>query len=268
MKKLWLMIALAGCSIAQGLFAAPTLPPVVRIDVWSNQRWDDPFCSDDPVEIFFRVDEYAYLTIYQINPWGGVDIVYPRPHHRWIAVLPKRTYSLSDLASDLYLQYDGVEGSAHLGIIATHDPIDLVPWLESGFRNCGFTFGRPASRHASIEINVALERIQADLRFRLGTYCEPTFFARVIYLRPRPVRPPVVIYRTPRPQIDIWGKWRAGRSHPQEPPSYSKRDGDWRERTSQRPSDNQRTMRKSTRDSAQDKTESGKDRRTRKPRDR
>lgn len=265
MKKLCLMIALAGSSIATELFAAPTLPPVVCIEVWASQGWDDPFCSDDPVEVFFRVDECAYLTVYQINPWGGVDIIYPLPHHRWIAVLPKRTYSFYDLAPDLNLRYDGVEGSAHLGIIATHDPIDLIPWLESGFRSCGFAFGRPAGHRAVIEVNVALNRIQADLRFRLGTYCEPTFFSRVIYLRPRPVRPPIVIHRTPRRDIDVWGKWRSGRSHPQEPSSYSDRHDDReRSRYSPRP-EKERKIEKSPRGASSPRRDESKSRRVRKP---
>jgi len=266
MKKLWLMIALVGSNIATGLFASPILPPVVRIEVWASQGWDDPFYSDDPVEVFFRVDECAYLTVYQINPWGGVDIIYPRPYHRWVAVLPKRTYSLSDLASDLNLYYDGAEGTAHLGIIATHAPIDLVPWLESGFRSCGFAFGRPTGHRASIEVNLALERIHADLRFRLGTYCEPTFFSRVIHLRPRPVRPPIVIHRQWRPEINTWGKWGSRRSYLPPPTSYGKRDSDVRYRDAAPDDNKQRAMRKSNSAPPPEKRkESAKDRRARKP---
>jgi hypothetical protein len=247
------------------LSAALILPPVVRIEVWSSQRWDDPFCSDDPLEVFFRVDEVAYLTIYQINPWGGVDIIYPLPHHRWVAVLPRRIYSLSDLAPDLSLYYEGAEGSAHLGVVATRDPIDIVPWIESGFRNCGFAFGRPVSRHTSIEINVALERIHADLRFRLGSSCAPAFFSRVIYLRPRVVRPPVVIYRSPRPAIEGWSRWGRGASSPSHRRSYDRRDTDTRYRDA-RPSENkQRTIHKPSRESSSKRTENAKDRRVRKP---
>ena len=264
MKVYLLILTLAACAVVQSAIASPTIPPPIRIEVWSNQHLDDPFCSDEPVEFFFRVDECAYLTIYQINPWGGVDILYPRPHHRWIAVAPRRTYCLTDLAPDLFLDYEGVDGSAYIGVIATHDPIDLVPWLESGFRSQGFVFGRPVGGHSSVEVNVVLERIHADLRFRIGRYCEPTFFTRVIYLKPRPVRPPVVIYRPPRPDIRIWGRWGGGRSNPSAPPSYEKQQ-DRRYRESRPAEEKQRTIRKSTRDSSSDKTESKKDRRTRKP---
>jgi hypothetical protein len=264
MKKLWLMIGLAGCFGAIDSLAVPTMPSAVRIEVWSSQRWDDPFYSDDPLDIFFRVDEVAYLTIYQVNPWGGVDIIYPLPHHRWVAVLPRRIYSLNDLASDLNLYYEGAEGSAHLGIIATRDPIDIVPWLEGGFRNCGFAFGRPVSPRVSIEINVALERIHADLRFRLGSRCEPAFFSRVIHLRPRVVRPPVVIYHSPRPSVDIWGRWGRDRSSQDRQRTYDRRESGTRYRDSAPRESEQRTTQKPTRETSSKKSEGSKDRRVRK----
>jgi len=261
-----LTMALAACAVGSSASAAPTVPPTIRLEVWSSQRFEDPFCSDDPLEFFFRVDECAYLTIYQVNPWGGVDIIYPRPPHRWIAVLPRRTYCLTDLAPDIYLAYEGVEGSAHIGIIATHDPIDLVPWLESGFRSYGFVFGRPAVFHSSINVNVVLDHIQADLRFRLGRYCEPTFFTRVIHLRPRPVRrPPVVIYRAPRPGWHTWKDPRSGWPNSPSPRSFSKRHSDLEGREALPPEKKQRTISKSSKDSSPSRPVSAKERRVRKP---
>lgn len=195
------------------LNAAFGAPPEIHLEVWSFQHFDDPFCSDDAVEIYFRVDECAYLTIYQINPWGGVDIIYPRPHHRWIMVLPHRTYCLSDLATDLYLHYGGVEGRACIGIIAAPDPIDLVPWLESDFCSYGFVSGQPPAYGWAIDVTAVLGRIQADLRFRIGKRCVPTFFTQVIHLRPKPL-PPVVIYGVPRPPARSWGTWNNGRTFP------------------------------------------------------
>lgn len=267
MKIAFLTIALAICTAVPGTFAAPALPPQIRIEVWSTQHFEDPFWSNDPVELFFRVDECAYLTIYQINPWGGVDIIYPRPHHRWIAVLPHRTYSLIDLAADLYLDYEGVDGSAYLGIIATHDPIDLVPWLESGFRSYGFVFGRPQASQSSIDISVVLDRIQTDLRFRIGRHCEPAFFTTIIYLRPRPLPPPVVIYRTPRPSVRIWGSWDDYKPNPPTPPSNAKQHPDVRSRShySPPPKGDQREIFKLRNNSATPRQETNKDRRVRKP---
>jgi hypothetical protein len=182
----------------------------IGIEVWSNQSFAEPFCSDAPVEIYFRVTEVGYITVYQINPWGGVEIIYPLPHHHWRPVYPRRTYRLIDLAPDIFLLYDGAEGYAHIGIIATPQPVHLVPWLEAGFRECGLVFGRPARAfeperyHARIDFRLVINRVEADLRLRLGPRCVPSFYVAPIYVRPRIVvaPPPVRAFGPAR-------RWRA-----------------------------------------------------------
>lgn len=242
MKNFIIAIVLAIGAAQPAAAAAPIVPPAIRLEVWSHQRFDDPFSSDDLVEVFFRADAFAYLTIYQVNPWGGVDIIYPRPHHRWVAILPHRVYCLSDLAADLYLDYEGVEGSAHLGFIATHEPVDLLPWLESGFHRYGFVFGRPGYGRPSVEVSVALGHIEADLRFRLGNHRVPAFFTRVIHLRPRYREPRAVVYRRSRPEIYIEGKWNTSRPSSPAPRFYSKRYPDTRYRFTPPPEDKRRTV--------------------------
>jgi hypothetical protein len=242
MKKIMLAIVLATGAAQPVAAAMPIVLPAIRLEVWSHQRFDDPFSSDELVEIFFRSDAGAYLTIYQINPWGGVDIIYPRPHHRWVAILPHRVYCLSDLAADLYLDYEGVEGHAHLGFIATHEPVDLLPWLESGFHRYGLVFGRPGYCRPSLEVSVALGHIEADLRFRLGNHCRPAFFTRMIHLRPRYREPRAVVYRRSRPEIEIGGKWNTYRPSSPAPPAYSKRFPDIRYRAVSPPEDKRRTV--------------------------
>jgi hypothetical protein len=145
----------------------------IEIKVWSSQSFDDPFCSDDPVDIYFRVNRASYVTVYQINPWGGVDIIYPRPHHRWLPVQPGRAHRLVDVAADLELYYGGAEGRAYIGIIATRHPIDIVPWLEAGFRDRGVVCGRPSHVSVNVDFNLVINRVLADVRVRLGSACAP-----------------------------------------------------------------------------------------------
>jgi len=198
------VIIVLACWATAG-WAAAHFPPTIHLEVWSSHGFDDPFSSDEPIDVFFQADAFAYLTVYQVNPWGGVEILYPRPQHRWIAVMPGRTYCLSDLASDLQLYYDGAEGSAYFGIIATPEPIDLAVWLESGFQSCGLHFGRRPGVAVSFDIGAVLGRVQADLRFRIGNRCEPSFFNRVIRLRPRSSPPQLGTYRPFRPGFRAWG---------------------------------------------------------------
>ncbi len=168
----------------------------IDLKVWSSQSFDDPFCSDDPINIYFRVDRLSYITVYQINPYGGVEILYPLSHHRWSPVFPRRTYRLTDLAVDLDFFYDGLEGSAYIGVVATRQPIDIVPWLEAGFRDCGLVFGRPSRVAVGVDFHFAINRVLTDVRVRLESACAPAFYVAPIYVRPR-----VAIHRRP-----VWSK--------------------------------------------------------------
>lgn len=175
----------------------------IDLQVWSSQSFDDPFCSDDPIAIYFRVDRLSYITVYQINPYGGVEILYPRSHHRWSPVFPRRTYRLTDLAADLDFFYDGLEGSAYIGVVATRQPIDIVPWLETGFRDCGLVLGRPSRVVVDVDFHFAINRVLTDVRVRLGSACAPAFYVAPIYVRPR-----VAIHRRP-----VWPKPRHHKSY-------------------------------------------------------
>lgn len=193
----------------------------IEIKVWASQSFDDPFCSDDPIDIYFRVNSLSYITVYQINPWGGVEILYPLARHRWKPVYPGRTYRLTDLSYDLALLYNGVEGNAYIGMVATRQPIDIVPWLEAGFRDCGLVFGRPERVVVGVDFQLAINHVLADVRLRLGTACAPAYYVAPLYVRPRVVvrRPPV---RAFEPPIFVWP---TPPRHKSPPPKWGNRDG-------------------------------------------
>jgi len=182
----------------------------VELKVWSAQNFADPFCSDDPIDIYFRVNRPSYITVYQVNPRGGVDILYPLSCHRWQAVYPGRTYRLIDLSTDLDFFYDGIEGNAYIGMVATRQPIDIVPWLEAGFRDQGLVFGRPARVTVGIDFRLVLDRVFADVRVRLGSACASTHYIAPIYVRPRVVvrrPPPVIVWPEPPRHKSYPPKW-------------------------------------------------------------
>jgi hypothetical protein len=188
--------------------------------VWSSQSFDDPFCSDESIDVYFRVNRLSYITVYQINPYGGVEMLYPLSYHRWAPVFPGRTYRLTDLAADLDFFYDGVEGRAYIGVIATRQPIDIVPWLEAGFRDCGLVFGRPSRVIMGVDFQLAINRVLADVRVRLGSACVPSFYVAPIYVRPRIVvhhRPPVVVWPAPRRHKSYPPQWYGHDDHPSSP---------------------------------------------------
>lgn len=180
-------------------------PREARVEVWTAQCHDEPW-EDECVEVFLRTSERGYVTVYQVTPYGNVEVLYPQPQHFQRELRADRIYRLSDLADDVYL-YDEVEGEIQIGVIYTPEPVALGPWLERSFVQAGLIWGRNKIVYARFDYPRIFARVEADIRVHIGSRCTPVFVVRPVHVRPR------VIYRAP-----YWdrGRWK---SHP----DYKKR---------------------------------------------
>jgi hypothetical protein len=192
-----------------------------RVEVWTAPCPDDPY-DDAHLEVFLRSDRRGFVTVYQITPFGGVEVLYPRAHHRQYELRPDRVYRLSDLADDVYL-YDEDEGYAQLGVIYTPEPVVLAPWLERSFCDAGLIIGRNKIVYAHFDFPRIFARVEADIRIHLGSRCAPSFVVRPVYVRPR------IIYRGP--DRDHWYRkpHHDYRKHDDDKHDYEKRDYDKRD---------------------------------------
>jgi len=181
-------------------------PREARVEVWTAQCHDDGYDAER-TEVFLRLSERGYVTIYQITHFGNVEILYPRPHHHQHELRADRIYRLVDLADDVCL-YDDVEGDAQIGVIFTPEPVVLAPWLERSFVEAGLVIGRNKFIYAHCDFPRVFARVEADIRIHLGARCAPVFVATPVYVRPR------VVYRQP--------DWDRGHWRPH--PDYKKRD--------------------------------------------
>ena len=206
MRRLYstLMLALTvllGWQTAQAGHAHDT-----RVEVWTAQSYDD-FYDEAVVEVFLRLHERGYVTVYQITPYGNLEVLYPRPHHDQRELRPNRIYRLHDLADDIYL-YDEEEGEVQIGVIFTPEPVVVSPWLERSFVEAGLVFGRNKIIYAHVDFPRIFARVEADIRIHLGPRCRPAFVRTPVYVRPR------FVYRG--------GRWDHGYHKPR--PDYKKRD--------------------------------------------
>ena len=187
-------------------------PREAQVEVWTAQCHDDA-CEDEHLEVFLRLSKRGYVTVYQIMPYGRVEILYPLAHHYQHELRPDRIYRLTDLAEDVYL-HDEEEGDAQIGVIYTPEAVELAPWLERGFADAGLVISTGPIVYAHVDFPRIFARVEADIRIRLGRRCNPVFVVRPVY-----VRPSVVCRRTD------WGP-RRWRPHPH----YGKRDHRKRDR--------------------------------------
>lgn len=185
MTKFLLSFILMGVLVLASQRAEAHHPPAARVEVWSTQTsagWSD---GETYFEVFLRLSDRGYVTVYQIDPYGGVEIIYPLAHHHQRLLCPNRVYSLSDLADDLWLDYGDYTGQAQIGVIFTPEPVYLAPWLTRSFCAAGLTLGPARVVYRHYDFPRIFARVEADIRIHLGPRCAPAFFVAPIAVRPR-----------------------------------------------------------------------------------
>lgn len=155
-----------------------------RVEVWTAQAQYDAYDEDAGVEVFLRLHERGYVTVYQITPYGHVEVLYPRSHHLQYELRPNHIYRLCDLADDVYL-YNDEEGEVQIGVIFTPEPVVVAPWLERSFIEAGLVFGRNKIIYAHVDFPRVFARVETEIRIHLGPRCRPAFVRTPVYVRPR-----------------------------------------------------------------------------------
>lgn len=160
-------------------------PAEMRLEVRAAQSLFEPFAEDETIALSVRSAVSGYLTIYQIHPDSGLAVLYPQPQHRWLQVEAKKEYRLTEFAADLELKYRNLEGHVYIGMILTPEPTHLVPWIEQAFAEKDIRIGKKIAVTYTDELENLIEKVEADVRFRLGE-SQPCGFALIpLLLMPR-----------------------------------------------------------------------------------
>ncbi len=173
MRNIITAVAFVAAACWQPVSAQPS--NAVRVEIWPTQNLEQPLPDDAVIDMFVRVSSRGYVTLYQINPRGGVEILYPKSHHCWRALEPNRAYRLTELAEDIRLDYQGAEGSAYVGGVLTQHAMHIVPWLQQSFAAHGLPSGRHASGSDALDIPGIIAEVEKDIQFRLGANARPAF---------------------------------------------------------------------------------------------
>lgn len=89
----------------------------VDIEVWTDRGQDATYCVGDAIEIYFRTNVDAWVSLYDIDTTGRVQVLYPGPWERSALVRGGRTYRVSpEWGSRLAVV--GPEGWEHLRAVA------------------------------------------------------------------------------------------------------------------------------------------------------
>lgn len=173
MRKIITAVAFVAAVYGQPVSAQPST--AVRVEIWPAQKLEQPFADDAALDMFVRVSGRGYVTLYQINPGGGVEIIYPQSHHCWRALEPNRAYRFTELAEDIRLDYRGANGPVYIGGVLTEQAMHLVPWLKQSFAAHGLSIGRNASEAGAMDVPKIITEVEKDIQFRLGATAKTAF---------------------------------------------------------------------------------------------
>ncbi len=160
--------------------AAAQAGSAVRVEISPQLRPASASSGRGEIDLSIRSTSRGYLTLYQITPTGGFEILYPKPHHCWRALEANRIYHLEELAEDIRLPYESPSNNAYVGGIFTARPTHIVPWLEQALREQGLSSGRGNLAGAAPDPKRVIADLEADMQYRLGASARPAFAVAAI----------------------------------------------------------------------------------------
>jgi hypothetical protein len=102
------------------------------IDVWTNKGYDANYYYGEDVAVYFRADQDCFVVVYDIDPSGEVNILYPRSYDGVTSVEGGRVYRIPDYNEDYRLEVSGVSGPEHIFAVASYDymnPPDFIRYI-------------------------------------------------------------------------------------------------------------------------------------------
>jgi len=145
MKKYKMLIGLA---LAAVLFAAPAVfgqvyhvPPKAKlasepldIEVWTNKDEGETFGQGENLVIYFRVNRDSYVTIYDLDTKGNINLLFPFSSEDEHFVEAGLVYTIPDYYDDYVLRVNGPPGLEFIQAIASQTYFEIPEW-PNNFRD-------------------------------------------------------------------------------------------------------------------------------------
>ncbi len=98
--------------------------PYLDVKVWVDKGEGATYHPGDDVKVYFRTSRDCYVVIYDIDTRGYVSLLYPADREDDSYVEGGRVYRVPDNLDDYDLTIDGPNGSEHITVVASLEPID------------------------------------------------------------------------------------------------------------------------------------------------
>ncbi len=104
------------------------------IEVWTNKGYDATYYYGEDVAVYFRAERDCYVVVYDIDPSGWVNVLFPSNYYNSCYVTGDRVYRIPDYYSDYTLEVSSRSGTEHIFAVASYDyfePPDFM--MYSGY---------------------------------------------------------------------------------------------------------------------------------------
>jgi len=92
-----------------------------RVEVWTS-RGDDPYTSRQPVRVYFRAEQDAFVTIFRVDTDGRVQVLFPREPWEDNFARGEREYEVRGADSREAFYVDDYPGVGYVFAVAAADP--------------------------------------------------------------------------------------------------------------------------------------------------
>jgi len=108
------------------------------IDIWTNKGEGATYYYGEDVAIYFRAERDCYMVVYDIDPSGNVNILFPTNYYNSPYVEGDRVYRIPDYYSDYTLEVSSRSGTEHIFAVASYDyinPPDFMQYIDYDYGN-------------------------------------------------------------------------------------------------------------------------------------
>jgi len=108
-----------------------------EIDLWVNKGDNSNYYYGEDVAVFFRANDDCYVVVYDVDPSGEVNILFPNSYRGSSYVRGGEVYRIPGHDDDFRLEVSGRSGKEHIFAVASYEYINPPDFM----RYIGYDYG-------------------------------------------------------------------------------------------------------------------------------
>ncbi len=137
-----------------------------EVEVWTNKGDGANYYYGEDVAVYFRAEEDCYVVVYDVDPSGEVNVLFPSSLSGSSYVTAGRVYRVPDYDDDYRMEVSGNSGTEHIFAVASYDYINPPDFM----RYVGYDYGQDSyydDGYFVLRARGNLSNFTADLNIRI-----------------------------------------------------------------------------------------------------